>query len=119
MGHENFEHTMGGEHNYSEKPEDNGWAHLNSLAKERELNIVGLLGDLEINKTKREIIGKAISNRGMAWNDLLDYENAPKATKALTHMVAHWDTPLETGPKTEQDHKEEAENFARLLSQEI
>lgn len=101
------EHGAGTEHEYSKIPEDNGWNHIIGLIAERYPEKSGLFEELGRNKTKKEVIEKALLLKGLEWNNLLS-ENTPRASYALGQMLAHWDS------STDEQNKEKAEKFAEL-----
>lgn len=112
----NFEGS--GEHEYSKSP-DNGWSYLLATMSEVHPESVNVFTELGKSSSKKQIIEDALLLHGRAWNDLLYFEDTPKATEAFRMMITHWNTPFDGQPKTDEIHKEEANKFAKLLSEEV
>ncbi|KKQ77984.1 MAG: hypothetical protein A3A96_04420 [Candidatus Zambryskibacteria bacterium RIFCSPLOWO2_01_FULL_39_39] len=106
---------------FSPKPEDGGFGEAldffknGSKTQGRDAGLAFALAEIDRSEYKKEIISQALYTEGLNWIDIKNLREKPEASRFFGQMMAHWDTPTATGPKTKKDHEAEAAEFAKLL----
>lgn len=101
----------------SEPSPDSGFADLVKRFEISDKPLADILKELGKNLEKKQILTETLDFNGRSWMDLGDLRKNPAAAAKFSHLITFWDSLVDGQPKTPEQHRQEAEEFAKALAE--
>ena len=102
---------------HSEPSPDSGFADLIKRLEVSDKPLADALKDFGKSPEKKRILTEALGFHGRNWIDLVDLRQNPDLAAKFSHLLTFWDFLVDGQPKTPEQHRQEAEAFAKALAE--